>query len=473
MGAWWAVYASIACVLVVLGEVPDGDDVPRGLQIVNRSGSVASFVDDNMMKRGAVVVGIVGNGTARHRLLAELADDTDLYELLILGVQFARGNSSIKAYHDSYPAEGFAGKWTRGALRAWLYDVAYPPVARIRNDFKAHKYTTGNPFGVVLVVRLLNRQSNDVVAALEPYARKYRQRLKFTFFPKAMGTKDLCENFGIWTTDELLLVEKPKEVHRRMHSNIPLSPKYRLETVTPQRIDEFFHGYEAGTWPRYYKPATQEPNVVVQDGVRELTAWDFARTVFDQNFAVLVGFVSQNCSACLDFGRRMRQLGKMVEASRQSPKNPFDDLIIASIDQTANEHPVEMRGTPWLRYWPRAVPRNWVDVPVRTVDSMYNFLTSYHVKPVDVESNTTGSATAIGTCNAAGFQTRDCEAPPAEVVNSSSSSSVSAIERSTTRPGPAKVTESSSSAGLGAAGHRTSGNDGVEAPANTWEDPGR
>merc|ERR1712224_85023 len=107
-------------------------------------------------------------------------------------------------------------------------------------QFAPPKYITETSFGVVLVMKQLVEQSDGLVSALEPYAEKYRSTLKFTFFIKMASTDSLCSVFGIQSNDEMLLIEKPREMKTtRSHSNVPKSPMFRLEKVTPESVVQF------------------------------------------------------------------------------------------------------------------------------------------------------------------------------------------------------------------------------------------
>merc|ERR1719446_965096 len=133
---------------------------------------------------------------------------------------------------------------------------------------------TMNPYGTVLIVKELNGQTTALKQALEPYAEQYRDKLKFSFFTKSPGTKQICDMFGVWTNDELLILEEPSNVRKRTHTSTPGGAKYRLEGVTPESIDRFFHEYAAGFLPPYFKSAVPRGPPVITDGIRELSGWD-------------------------------------------------------------------------------------------------------------------------------------------------------------------------------------------------------
>jgi len=218
------------------------------------------------------------------------------------------------------------------------------------------------------------------VELLETYAENYRLQLKFSFFTKAMGTQQLCDQFGILSNDELLLLEAPTMIERvRKHSNVPSPPMYRLESVTPTRIMEFFKSYAEGTWPRYFRsslPRPVSPIFAESGSIRELSAWDFVQTVHDPRVAVLVVFVSANCEACDEFAGAFREVAAHVRAAqKKAPESSlFRHLTVARIDQSTNEHPELVKGTPWLRYWPKGAKKKPLDVELRSVDSIIDYL---------------------------------------------------------------------------------------------------
>ncbi|OLQ00141.1 hypothetical protein AK812_SmicGene17241 [Symbiodinium microadriaticum] len=79
-------------------------DFPKGLFTVeplpdSEDDPIRPFVDRHMEPRHAVAVGTVPQGSKRHVLLAELADDEDLRHFLALGVLFKKGRTSLSVGH--------------------------------------------------------------------------------------------------------------------------------------------------------------------------------------------------------------------------------------------------------------------------------------------------------------------------------------------------------------------------------------
>ncbi|CAE8615959.1 unnamed protein product [Polarella glacialis] len=344
---------------------------------------IREFLARNMEPRHAVAVVVAGRGSKRHKLLEEVAADKDLSHLLALGISFAKGKTSLKVYRYMYDEEVYTGKWTRNAIQSWLQDVSYPPVYRMNQQFAPTKYLTNNPFGVVLVVKPLSEHSDALLKVLEPHAAKFRGRLKIALFTRAAGTTQLCDQYGVRTDNEILLLEKPQETFRgSRHSRAPLAPKHRMENLTLAGIDQFFVDYSAGTLPRYLtSPMSRQKHeqklladAAAGESLRELAGWDFVHTVEDPKSSVLVEFVSTNCESCNEFDEAYRQVARKIRELSLPQNSPWSNVIVARIDQSANEHTEFIKGTPWLKYWPRGLKKRPVDVELRSVESIMQFL---------------------------------------------------------------------------------------------------
>merc|ERR1711871_1322858 len=147
------------------------------------------------------------------------------------------------------------------------------------------------------------------------------------------------------------------------------------EMVSPSQIDIFFHKYDEGSLPHYYKPSSLRHETIVNDGIRELSAWDFDEVIKDPHSSVLVAFVSANCRACTEFQKTYKQLSSRVQDMQRKRRKHFFNLTLARIDQTANEHSEFVGGTPALRYWPRGYnkrSRDWFEL--KDVGKIFDFL---------------------------------------------------------------------------------------------------
>merc|ERR1712224_1088104 len=87
-----------------------------------------------------------------------------------------------------------------------------------------------------------------------------------------------------------------------------------------------------------------------KDGIRELSGWDFVDVVNDPDHAVLVEFVSRDCHSCTEFASAYAVIGRKVAENKRKDPGRFAKLVIARIDQTINEYPILVKGTPWSAF---------------------------------------------------------------------------------------------------------------------------
>eukprot|EP00933_Yihiella_yeosuensis_P079928 TRINITY_DN93346_c0_g1_i1.p1 TRINITY_DN93346_c0_g1~~TRINITY_DN93346_c0_g1_i1.p1 ORF type:complete len:526 (-),score=94.59 TRINITY_DN93346_c0_g1_i1:216-1682(-) len=365
-------------------EVPydiagDSDDRRKALE---------DFITFHMTPRHAVAVAVVRKGSKRHFLLKEIAADEDLRYMLAIGVAFSKGKDSLTVNRRD-GSEVYSGKWTRGAIRAWLEKTAYPLVNSVNPVFIPNKYTTSNSYGAVFVSKPVAEHTDELQKALEPFAKQFHDKLKFTMFVKTDRTEVLCNQLGVRTNNELLIIEKPKETQpnkrRGSHTHRPLSPRYRLENVTEDRLKQFFQEYSEGKLTRYLKSTvTREEHekqkalaATKSDGLLYLTGWDFLETVQDPEVSVLVEFVSSNCDACVEFDDAYREVARRVESEKKkgAGRSMLSRTIVVRMNQSANEHTEDIKGTPWLKYWGRSKKKKKaLDVELRSVESIMSYL---------------------------------------------------------------------------------------------------
>ena len=366
-------------VAVVLGFVDaEEQEFAKGLLTIEPGeGDVKDFVDHHMEPRHAVAVARFPKGSKRHTLLADVAQEEDLHHLLAIGVTFQKGRTLLTVYRYRYDRLDYDGKWTRSAILSWLQEVAYPPVNHLP-QFAPTKFLTKNPFGILLIVKPVG-EGADIARVLEPHAARLSRKLKVSFFAKTPSTQQLCDLYGVQTSDEFLLIEKPQEIGspKRGHSHMPRAPKYRVENLTAKDVDHFFQQYESGVLPRYLLSNPKEkPHI--EKGLRQLTGHDFLEVVQDPQVSVLVEFVSEKCEACDEFDAAYREVAQKVENRRllQGRRPSMSRVVIARIDQSNNEHTELIKGTPWLRFWPRggSGPKRYLDVELRSVESILDFL---------------------------------------------------------------------------------------------------
>eukprot|EP00435_Cladocopium_sp_Y103_P062223 s1104_g23.t2 len=379
----------------VLLQAASQEDFPKGLLTIEPG-------EGDVEPRHAVAVVRVAKGSKRHTLLADLAQEEDLRHLLAIGANFQKGRTgpwaheaegshtvaescngrtSLTVHRYRYDPLDYDGKWTKSGIFSWLQKVSYPPVNHLP-QFAPTKFLTKNPFDILLVVKPVGAHGPELAKALEPHAARLSHKLKVSFFAKTPTTQQLCDIYGVQTSDEFLLIEKPQEIGpvKRSHSHMPRPPKYRVENLTAGDVDHFFHQYESGLLPRYLMSKGKvQPT---HEGLRHLTGRDFVEVVQDPKVSVLVEFVSENCEACNEFDAAYREVARKVQNRQllQGRTPSMSHVVIARIDQSNNEHTELIKGTPWLRFWPRSIRsvkdgrKRSTDVELRSVDAILEFL---------------------------------------------------------------------------------------------------
>eukprot|EP00929_Paragymnodinium_shiwhaense_P100896 TRINITY_DN63593_c0_g1_i1.p1 TRINITY_DN63593_c0_g1~~TRINITY_DN63593_c0_g1_i1.p1 ORF type:complete len:460 (-),score=110.55 TRINITY_DN63593_c0_g1_i1:355-1734(-) len=353
------------------------DVVERGLRRIDTS-NMTDWANRNIEPLNAAAFAVVAKGSKRHKLLEEIAKDKQMQELMAFGAWFDAAAESYLAVRrfddDQKDQDRYDGKWTKTAIMKWLKSVAYPLINVYRAQFSPMKYLTANPFGSVLILKRNMQYDSELRKTLEAYAKKYRNKLKFTFWYYHEQTRDLCRSLGIWSDDEILILEKPSEmIVERSHRNVPSPPKFRMKGLTDATLTDFFTKYEKGLLPVYYKSAIPKPAAEVKNHVRILTGWDFLEVVNNATKSVVVLFTSHNCELCTDFSVTYEGIAKRV-AEAQSLGRGLEGVVVAKIDQTENEHPEMVKGTPWLRYWPRGKRKKSLDVDSRSPDGIFDYL---------------------------------------------------------------------------------------------------
>eukprot|EP00929_Paragymnodinium_shiwhaense_P080106 TRINITY_DN41754_c0_g1_i3.p2 TRINITY_DN41754_c0_g1~~TRINITY_DN41754_c0_g1_i3.p2 ORF type:complete len:404 (-),score=137.43 TRINITY_DN41754_c0_g1_i3:533-1744(-) len=386
LSTWWCF---LGCLVAArAGEAPLLHilDVDDEMPFARKHTVVMEFMKQHAEPRHAVGLAVVKKGSKQHELLEELAKDRNLNQLLVLGASFSEKTTSLVVHaftkNGTTPAK-FEGKWNKKTLRPWLQDVAYPLVNEIKTAFPTNKYLTVNPFGVVLVVKAPDSQTQELVETLQPFAEEFKDKLKFSFFTRSPASREQTRKWGIWTDDELVVFEKPAEValapEPRGHSVKPPSKKYRLEGVTAESLAEFFGKYRQGSLPQYYWSSQKKKQAPAAKTVRELSGWDFVPVTSDSKKAVLVFFSSANCGPCREFEERYEELGRLVEKSKRQANSNLKHVVLGRIDQSSNEHPEVIKGTPHLLYYPRARKKKQKRKPVevsasKTAEDLLEFL---------------------------------------------------------------------------------------------------
>jgi len=214
--------------------------------------------------------------------------------------------------------------------------------------------------------------------ALAPWADKFRDTLRFTFFSRDASTKEICEAYGIQTDSEIMLLENPSKTGTLGDTHVVGAPKYRKAGVNPDSIQEFFDAYEVGNLPRYYRttdpePTQEELDAVVHEDMFEritrLTSWTFDLVVNDPGHSVVVLYTTASCSQC-----RLTEMALDDVRKKVKDDNRMKSLVFATIYQDAHEHSEVVLSVPSLQYWPWGRNKSPVEIKEKDPESIHKFL---------------------------------------------------------------------------------------------------
>merc|ERR1712228_392199 len=98
--------------------------------------------------------------------------------------------------------------------------------------------------------------------------------------------------------------------------------------------------------------------------VIELSGLNFADVVNDPKKSVLVLFVNSDCQSLPGCKHASGVFVKVAAEfrKRKQQESRYKSLTFARIDQSLNEHPEYVSGTPWLRFWPRGKRKKTVNI---------------------------------------------------------------------------------------------------------------
>ncbi|XP_046898161.1 protein disulfide-isomerase A2 [Hypomesus transpacificus] len=218
----------------------------------------------------------------------------------------------------------------------------------------------------------VNSSVQSHIALLEDYrrvAKVYRGQVLFILIDVSAGLSHVLKYFG--------LTEGDAPTVRII--NTDTVKKYALGgAITTQSLTEFCQGVLDGT----IKPhlLSQElPEGWDQGPVSTLVAKNFEAVAFDPNKNVFVEFYAPWCGHCKELAPVWEKLGEMY-AER-------DDIIIAKMDNTANElESLSVSGYPTLRYYPAGEERKVVEYSgSRDLETLSKFLDNGGTLPEETE----------------------------------------------------------------------------------------
>lgn len=252
--------------------------------------------------------------------------------------------------------------WKVKEVRKWLMQEAFPMMNYRVHGYKGNKekfpfqkyFGKGNKGGVGLLLLKIGTSWDfqpqfQKTRALRPYIEQLtaNQNIRFTVLEKAKSTmanrKTLKFGLDNSIEAELVLVDDVgKMIHQEKVDNYyhGYPKKYRLTNFSESAVEEFFDSYYARLLPTYWASSEEEDRKKKRK-YGHLMSWNFETFVYhtvNHSQGVLVAFFNDNpdhgCKEC----KRGREVWDEVEREVKGTKERKKRLVIASLDQSANEH---------------------------------------------------------------------------------------------------------------------------------------
>jgi len=201
-------------------------------------------------------------------------------------------------------------------------------------------------------------KDNDkaVVEAATAVAKEFRTAVSFVWLD-GVRWADHAKTFGLSGTTPGVVIEDRD--HRKNYV-LPQS-----ETPTADALRRHFQGFVDKT----LSPTIKSEEVPADNSgpVKVVVGKTFDAIVMDKTKDVLVEFYAPWCGHCKSLAPKYEKLGQAFKDQ--------DSIVIAKIDATENDTPVDIRGFPTLMFF----PANGKDAPVtyegdRTEEAMAEFV---------------------------------------------------------------------------------------------------
>jgi len=210
------------------------------------------------------------------------------------------------------------------------------------------------------------------IEGLGDFVKKMKQE---TGIQANMLTSKDGEQWGFPKDKDLLYVYlKKKDTSAKKER---LQPRdYKKYILDPSKdntnFDTFLTQARAEDWELYVK--SQSPDAVEQEGlVVPLIGKTFEEVVYDSTKDVLVEFYAPWCGHCKQFAPEYEKLAEIVERHYKNR-----NLMIAKMDATENDSPVEISGFPTIYIFPAGKDTKPIQYEGdRDIDDLLDFIEEY------------------------------------------------------------------------------------------------
>jgi len=320
------------------------DESVRIIAFVNEGDDTSSYVKTAQALRNDYSFGVVTDAAA-----------ASTYKVTAPGVVILRNFDDGNVVYSGDFSD-------QEALTKFIKAQSFPLVGEIGPE-NYQKYLERGFNFVWIFVDLDDAKQKDMLSnVITPVAAANRDKLSFV---KLDGVRwgEHAKSFGLSGNTPGIVVED-----RKKNKNFVFDEK---KDVTAAEFESFVTSYLDGSLSATVK---SEPVPEKNDGpVTVVVGHTFEQIVMDDSKDVLVEFYAPWCGHCKSLVPKYDELGKMFENN--------EDVIIAKVDATANDTPIEVQGFPTIKFFPAGKKSEPMEYNGdRTAKAMADFIRKHGTK---------------------------------------------------------------------------------------------
>ncbi|KAG0644882.1 putative disulfide-isomerase [Tuber brumale] len=252
----------------------------------------------------------------------------------------------------------FDGAFTAEEITNFANVASIPLMGEVGPETYSGYMAAGIPLAYVFVDN--EEVKEKLTAAIRPIAKKYKGKINF-------ATIDAVA-YGAHAGNLNLEAKWPAFAIQDTTKNLKF-PFDQEKEITEQSLSEFVEDFVGGKVSPSIK---SEPVPATQEGpVHVVVANNYDEIVMDNDKDVLLEFYAPWCGHCKNLAPKYEELAALYFGNSEYK----DKVIVAKVDATANDVPVEIQGFPTIKMYPAGAKDSPIDYSgSRTVEDLATFI---------------------------------------------------------------------------------------------------